>query len=238
MYALDKSSVLNLKKHQLNNHALRKKTKDPVKSERLQLKVYEAVTRLLLKHRSGTFTLDEVASEIGMSKGIIYYYFKSKGEIIYKLNMYIHDIADELSESILADQQMSPRKKLEAAIKNMIVMDAEHWQISRALWSDMSLRDASAVQAGIINKRRRINRERIGRLINQIIVEEGLQPIDLHMAEWFVYGIIVFTAVWFRKRRNGWTDEEVSEFACNLIFNGLFTRANTDDGKLTKESAC
>ena len=74
---------------------LRRMSKNPEKAEKLREKVYEAVARVLMKHRSGTFTLDEVAAEIGVTKGVIYYYFHSRGEMLYQLNKYIFKMMHE-----------------------------------------------------------------------------------------------------------------------------------------------
>jgi len=58
-----------------------------VRGEQLREKVYNAVVKTILKRCSEEFTLDEIATQIGATKGIIYY-FKSKGDMLYQLNNY------------------------------------------------------------------------------------------------------------------------------------------------------
>ena len=61
--------------------ALRKMSRDTARGEQLWEKVYNAVVKTLLKRRSGEFTLDEIAIEIGATKGIIY--ISSRREICF-----------------------------------------------------------------------------------------------------------------------------------------------------------
>ncbi len=201
---------------------LRRMSKNPEKAEKLREKVYEAMARVLMKHRSGTFTLDEVAAEIGVTKGVIYYYFHSRGEMLYQLNKYIYKMMHEDGDPIWDDDALTPRQKLEALVRSYMRVNVKHWQIARVLWSDMGLREGTQHQAGMINRERREFRRNIGRVVKDIVKEEGWDPVDEHIAAWFIYGILVFTSVWFRTGRE-MTEEQVCEFIINLIFDGLFT---------------
>jgi AcrR family transcriptional regulator len=202
---------------------LRRMSKNPEKAEKLREKVYEAVARVLMKHRSGTFTLDEVAAEIGVTKGVIYYYFHSRGEMLYQLNKYIFKMMHEDSDPIWGDNNLKPRQKLEAVVRSYMHVNVKHWQVARVLWSDMGLREGSQHQAGVINRERREFRRRIAGVVKDIVTAERCDPVDEHIAAWFIYGILVFSSVWFRTGGE-MTEEQVCDFVTKLIFEGLFIK--------------
>jgi len=202
---------------------LRRMSKNPEKAEKLREKVYEAVARVLMKHRSGTFTLDEVAAEIGVTKGVIYYYFHSRGEMLYQLNKYIFKMMHEDSDPIWGDNNLKPRQKLEAVVRSYMHVNVKHWQVARVLWSDMGLREGSQHQAGVINRERREFRRRIAGVVKDIVTGEECDPVDEHIAAWFIYGILVFSSVWFRTGGE-MTEEQVCDFVTKLIFEGLFIK--------------
>ena len=48
-------------------------------------KILRAAEKLILQHGVGAFTLEDVASSAGMSKGGVFYHFKTKDELIHHL---------------------------------------------------------------------------------------------------------------------------------------------------------
>lgn len=202
----------------------RKMSKDPVKGIYRREKLYEAVANVLLKHRSGTFTLDDVAAEMGMSKAAVYYYFRSKGDMLYSLTMYLYHLMHKEQDALWEDKSLTPRERLVAIVRAYLAVNVKHWKVSRVLWYDNGLREASAAQAGVINRERRQYRNRINKLVNEIVADEGLDPIDGHTAAWFIYGILTFTSVWFMPGK-GMSTQEIGEFANRLIFKGIFSKS-------------
>jgi AcrR family transcriptional regulator len=198
----------------------RKMSKNPARAEQYREQLYEGVAQVLLKRRKGTFTLDEVAAEIGVSKGVIYYYFESKGELIYRLNKYMFDLIRDAVTPIYNDASLSPRQKLYAMIKSYMDIVIKRWKVSRLLWSDMSLRETSAPHAGVINRERKAYRKLIARIVREIIIAEHLEPVDEHIAAWFIYGNLSFASMWFRPGRE-LTQEEISYYIIRLITGGL-----------------
>ncbi len=54
--------------------------------------ILDAATTLFVEHGYENTTVDEIAKQAGLSKGAIYWYFKSKLEILFALtDRYIHD---------------------------------------------------------------------------------------------------------------------------------------------------
>jgi len=194
-------------------------SKNSVKAGQYREQLFEAVAQVLLKYRKATFTLDEVATEIGVSKGVIYYYFESKGEMIYRLNKYMFDLIRKALTPIYNDPALTPRLKLEALIRAYIGVVVKRWKVSRLLWSDMALRETSSHHAGVINRERKALRVMLTRVLKDIVITERLEPIDEHIAAWLIYGILSFAPMWFRPGR-GASEEEISEYIIKLVSGG------------------
>jgi len=64
-------------------------------------------------------TIQDVAEEVGLLKGSIYYYIKSKEELLFKIGITpLKAITDALRE--IVSQEISPEEKLRAAIKTRL----------------------------------------------------------------------------------------------------------------------
>jgi AcrR family transcriptional regulator len=204
----------------------RKMSKNSAKAAQHREQLYEAVAQVILKQRKASFTLDEVAAEIGVSKGVVYYYFHSKGELIYRLNKYMFGLIRKGLEPIYTDQSLTPRQKLEGLIRSYIIVNVEHWKICRVLWSDTALRETSAHHAGVINRERKSYRTLLMRVLKDIVITEKLEPIDEHIAAWLLYSILSFAPMWFRPGR-GITEEEISNYIIKLVTGGLLVKRTT-----------
>ncbi|MGD0855224.1 MAG: TetR/AcrR family transcriptional regulator [Dehalococcoidia bacterium] len=213
--------------NQVDGVSPRKMSKNSVKAAEHREQLYEAVAQVLLKQRKATFTLDEVASEIGVSKGVVYYYFHSKGELIYRLNKYMFGLIRHALEPISNDASLSPRRKLEALIKSYVNVTVNHWKISRLLWSDMALRETSAHHAGVINRERKAYRNLLMKVLKDITIAERLDPIDEHIAAWLIYGILSFSPMWFHPG-GAITEEEMINYIIKLITEGFLTKQAAD----------
>jgi TetR/AcrR family transcriptional regulator, cholesterol catabolism regulator len=201
----------------------RKMSKDPSKGEKLRCKVYDAVVKTLLKKRSGAFTLDEIAAQIGGSKGTIYYYFKSKGDVLFKLNLYFWGFIQESVISFIDNPGLTAREKLTMLIRNYITVSCEHWQLSCALWNDVALREVSAVQAGSINKGRKEYIRYITRLVKETIKEEKLEPVNPTVAALMIFSQIVYVSTWYKKGGD-LSAEEIADYAVNMTFRGILSK--------------
>ncbi|MDD5493675.1 MAG: TetR/AcrR family transcriptional regulator [Dehalococcoidia bacterium] len=198
-------------------------SKDPARSEQQRQKVYDAVVKTLLKRRSGSFTLDEIAVKIGGSKGIIYYYFKSKGDLLYKLNLYFWNFVQESFNSFADNADLTAREKLTALIKNYIIVSCDHWQLSNVLWSDIALGEVTPGQARAITRSRRNYIRFIADLVEDIIREEKLEKVNPKVAALMIFGLIVYVPTWY-KRDGILSPEDIADYSVKMTFQGILSK--------------
>jgi AcrR family transcriptional regulator len=202
---------------------VRKMSKDPARSGQLRHKVYDAVVKTLHKRRSGSFTLDEIAAKIGGSKGIIYYYFKSKGDLLYKLNLYFWSFVQASFNSFANNIGLTAREKLVALIRNYVIVSCEHWQLSNVLWSDIALGEGTPGQARAITRSRRSYIRFIAGLVEEIIREEKLEKVNPKVAALMIFGLVVYVPTWY-KGDGILSPEDVADYAVKMTFEGILSK--------------
>ena len=92
------------------------KTKNPQLEERRKAQVIETVQRLMTESSYKTMTMDMVAREAGVSKGLINYYFKSKDDLIVQTIHAYHQREAEIMLSIVNDDSLAARERVKKLI--------------------------------------------------------------------------------------------------------------------------
>jgi len=127
--------------------------------------------------------LADVAEALGTSKPLIYYYFKSKEEILGV----IHARARDEYFSVLEAVEASPggaREKLEALYKGYF--DVALSDVGRAFAATRGAAAMTATERGHI----RDGRRRIMRLMQAAVEEGSLRPLDVEVAEHAAFALL------------------------------------------------
>jgi TetR/AcrR family transcriptional regulator len=157
-----------------SNQAFNKKAQHHQK--RLAL-VHEAA-RLINSRGASSLSLDEVGSSLNISKAAIYYYFKSKQELLFEC----YSLSFEVWESALNEGQSSGtsgRHKLEIFL---------HEYLNRglsALQPVIFVREQEALEApfrGKVEARRRALRNGIRAFVDEGVKDQSLRQVDAKIA--------------------------------------------------------
>ncbi len=88
---------------------------DAARSARRRTQVLEAGARVFSRKTYGTATMDDIAQELGVSKGVVYYQFRSKEDIFREI--IVTAISEALRRLIATDARGgSPDERLREAI--------------------------------------------------------------------------------------------------------------------------
>ena len=181
-----------------------------------------AATRLeILRSASGAFrkhgyhgaTVEQIATALHMNKGNLYYYFKSKEEILFACHEYSHDRLQEL-----LDQTVRSTAPAEAKLRNLIhaavhvILDELH---GTALLVDLEAL-TPAHRRAVIHRRDRFDRGM------RLIIEEGMatgafKPGDPKLLGFAMLGAINWIARWFNPAGPSTSDGVATRFADFLI---------------------
>jgi TetR/AcrR family transcriptional regulator, regulator of autoinduction and epiphytic fitness len=79
--------------------------------------IVESVNRLLAEKGFELMTVDEVAADVGIAKASLYKHFPSKEALAAAAMVRVLTRAQDLIESLNADPESAPRRKLEAVVR-------------------------------------------------------------------------------------------------------------------------
>lgn len=161
-------------------------------------------------------TIDDIASSLGYTKSVVYYYFKNKNEVLWEIFNKIHD-AWWADIDVLVKTGESPDKTLASMIRKhaLNVLD-------RAAWSAIYFRDQgelTTAQQKIIAKRKK----EYDQLFKQVYskgVEQGIfKDIPATLVVSSIIGICNFTHAWY-KSGGPLTPDRIADHYANLVLDG------------------
>ena len=181
-----------------------------------------AATRIeILKSASAAFrrygyhgaTVEQIAATLEMNKGNLYYYFRSKEEILFACHEYSHDRLQELLDETCrgtAPPEAKLRRLIHAAVH--VILDELH---GTALLVDLEAL-TPAHRRAVIQRRDRFDQGM------RLIIEEGMatgafRHSDPKLVGFAMLGAINWIARWFNPNGPSTSNEIATRFAEYLI---------------------
>ena len=100
--------------------------------------IISATIRCIARNGYSQLTMKRLATEAGVSQGILHYYFKDKQAILAAAATHVMDDLDRRAESEVADKR-NATSRLRATIKACLAVataDREFWTVFMALWGE------------------------------------------------------------------------------------------------------
>jgi len=181
-----------------------------------------AATRIdILKSASAAFrklgyhgaTVEQIAAALHMNKGNLYYYFKSKEEILFACHVYSHDRLQELLDQTVrstVSAEAKLRKLIHAAVH--VILDELH---GTALLVDLDAL-TPAHRRAVIERRDKFDHGM------RMIIEEGIatgafKSTNPKLIGFAMLGAVNWIAKWFNPNGPSTSDEVANRFADYLI---------------------
>jgi AcrR family transcriptional regulator len=158
--------------------------------------IYEQATRLFAERGFAGTSLQDIAEAVGLTRPALYYYVKSKDELLAKLVTEVTEGSAASIGAIARRADLDPAAKLHAIAKIGVQRQAEHAAQFRLLIlseADLPAELAAAHEAG-----RRAVLKSIARVIDQGIEEGVFRPVDARIAALGVLGMNNWVAWWFK----------------------------------------
>jgi AcrR family transcriptional regulator len=184
--------------------------KPTVRRDLVANEIYDQATRLFAERGFAGTSFQDIADAVGLTRPALYYYVKSKDELLAKL---VAEITESFAAGIGAIARradLDPAAKLHAITKMSVQRQAEYAARFRLLIrSEAELPDnlARAHEAG-----RRAVLKAVARVIDQGIEEGVFRPADARTAALGILGMINWVAWWFQPDRDS-AEAVASQFA-------------------------
>ncbi len=184
-----------------------------------ETEVYATAAELFARKGFHATRMQDIADELGMQKGSLYYYFNSKDELLSKLVTGSVKEAQGCLQAILESEQ-APTKKLANAIDEhlRILQQNADLHLINAQEILMSLDEETAVTTNAILK----EYENIWRAIIQEGINTGdFRPdLDQKIVVKALLGLTNSTLTWFEPTGR-LSRQEIAQIFAELIMNGL-----------------
>jgi len=189
----------------------------------VQDEIIESAVKLFAVRGYRAVTIDEIASNLGYTKSVVYYYFRSKGEILSRIYDKSYDIYFEKIDQVLA-AGLEPGEAMRRVVYNhaMNVMERPEW--STVYWrEERELDDKQRKQiAGL--------KQQYDRKVQSIYaagVEQGVfKPIPAGVAGRAIIGMCNSLQVWFDPK-GPFPATELAEHYVSLLMSGMLLDGKT-----------
>lgn len=179
--------------------------------------IIETAVHLFKEKGYPVTTMQDIARELGWTKAAIYYYFKSKEEILMEIMDQVMTIAENQIEQVLTENS-DPVQTLKAILKGHITaVFAEPAYMTVFFFDEHFL---SAENMKVIRSRRRQYEQKISEVIRQGIDQGYLEPLEIKPVVYGILGMCNWMVQWYQQSGR-LTGEEIAEIYWSLIFKGI-----------------
>ena len=182
----------------------------------VQEEILTAAATLFAETGVRAVTIDDIASSLGYTKSVVYYYFKNKNQVLWEIFERIHKAWSEDMVSIL-ESNLSPDERLGEMIKKHALN-----VIQRKAWTAIYFRDQGELtddQQKVIVKRKR-EYDQLFKTAYSKGVEAGIfRDIPPYLIVSSIIGMCNFTQAWY-KEKGPLKPDEVAGHYVEIILNG------------------
>jgi AcrR family transcriptional regulator len=182
----------------------------------VQDEIIASAANLFAKRGFRAVTIDDIASALGYTKSVVYYYFKNKNQVLWDIFNRIHNQWWADMQGIV-DQKLPPDQQLAEMIRRhaLNVMD-------KAAWPAIYFRDQSELteaQRKTVTERKR-DFDRLFREAYKRGVDAGIfKDIPNHVVVSGIVGMCNFTHAWF-KAGGPLTPAQIADHYVDIILDG------------------
>ncbi len=189
----------------------------PPREEQYELKrraALEATANAFNAHGFYKTSLGDIAAELGVTKAALYYYFKSKDEILFEC----HTLAIDAMTSLPAiSEKLSGLQKVEAFVRGYVDMIVTSFGRCLVLTGTQPLEpeNAEKCRAG----RRKVH-DLLVNMISEGVKDGSIRSQDPKLTANFIFGQLNWVAQWHRpdgRDDMGRISDEATAFVINAI---------------------
>ncbi|WP_413873863.1 TetR/AcrR family transcriptional regulator [Albidovulum sp.] len=187
----------------------------------VQDEIIAAAARLFAERGIRAVTIDDIASSLGYTKSVIYYYFKNKNQVLWEIFNRIHEAwwADMMT---VMERDIPPDQKLAALIRqhSLNVMDRTEW--TAIFFRDQS--ELTETQQRTVTERKRLFDKNFRDTYAAGVAAGLFRDIPPAIVSSGIIGMCNQTHVWFKKGK-GLSAAEIADHFTGIILDGCRVQA-------------
>jgi AcrR family transcriptional regulator len=186
------------------------------KREARRLRILESAVRAFAARGFHGTSMEDIARELRLTRGILYYYFRDKEEILALCHTVALEAVLEAFERVRASG-LRPDEKLRRLIAEHVLIQVDKFHGTALALELDALRPAS--RAAVVAGRDRYDRG-LRELIEEAIRDGLFRPVDPKLTAFAIVGAVNWIGRWYRPG-GGATPEELGAQFADLFLSAL-----------------
>jgi AcrR family transcriptional regulator len=175
-------------------------------------------------------SMDDIAKAAGITKPGLYYYLKSKEELLFKIMMFTLD-GYERRVVVPAREIADAEERLRFMITNHVLSIAENGQVLTIITEELA--GLTAENLRLIKERKRGFLNFIRGTLEELKAAGRLRDVDVTLAALGMQGMIMWLSYWY-KANGPVPKEEAARQYVEILLNGLLRPAVAKNGARRK----
>lgn len=180
-------------------------------------KIFVAAAEVIHNQGYHATSMDDIAAAADLTKPGLYYYIKSKDDLLFQIMMHTLD-GYERRVLIPARDIVNPEERLRFMITNHVLSIAENGQVLTIITEEMP--GLTADNLKIIKGRKRAILNFIRDTLRELKALGRLRQVDVTLAALGMQGMIMWLSYWY-KANGPVSKEEAAAQYCDILLHGL-----------------
>jgi len=193
-----------------------KKNYREIRYQEKKISILQSAARFFSLKGYEKATLEEIANELNMTKGSLYYYIKSKEDMLFQCHMKALEEANKVLD-LVNQSDLSTELKMRNAIVGHIKVITEEFVVGTLRQQELLL--PKHMQERVIRERDKFETNFL-KILTEGIKEQVFQEKDVKMRAYAILGAINWIPRWYSPNGN-LTPEEIGDAMATYLINGL-----------------
>jgi AcrR family transcriptional regulator len=173
--------------------------------------VLDAAAKVFYERGYSDASVQDVADELGILKGSLYHYIKTKEDLLFRLLEETHDEIYEVLEAVAAVEDLDPLARLELYVRRQVEYNIDNLLRVSVYYHDLE-RLSPERRKRIISRRREHERWVVELVKEAQKAGQADASVDATILSRCIFATIIWTYRWYRKGRD---DREMVADVCS-----------------------
>ena len=181
--------------------------------------VVAAAAKVFYERGYSSATVQDIADELGILKGSLYHYIKTKEDLLFRLFEQVHKEVEGILEEVLAIEGINPLERISVYVHRIVVHNLNDLQRISIYYHELD-RLTEERRKSVIAWRRR--HDRFLRDLIQQAQDEGLADasVEAGLLANCVFATVIWPYRWFQPGR-GDTPESIADTCTAFVTRGV-----------------
>jgi AcrR family transcriptional regulator len=193
-------------------------------SKKREREIIDAAAEIFHRQGYADTSVQDVADAVGILKGSLYYYIKSKEDLLFRVLEEVHEDAHGIIEEVAAMEDKPPLERLAAYFRAHVEYNTRNLTKVAVNYHDFGL--LSGDRRDTIVKERQVYERFVVGLIKEAQEAGDVRPdVDARLAAYSALGMANWVYTWY-KPSGKTSPEELAELIAEMIVGGLRAAGN------------